>query len=184
MKSNIKKTLALVFTLIILCLTLLSACSESKESNVLGDAGKSAKEVAGSGQVNVRLYKYEVGVTDKPAQTELFVFGKDKLESDTLNVLNEVFSSDELSLLNATIDWDNKCITADLPPKVATLLETNKRLADTLTHEFVVTLQNIPGIEKVVLTVQGKKDSVGKYHDFKGTFVKTGEITFKKDIEK
>ncbi len=182
MKINKTKALALLFIVITVCLTLFSACSESKDDTI-AESG-SAKAMAGSSQVNIRLYKYDVGVTDKPAQTELLVFEKDKLEKDTLNVLNEVFSSDELSLLNATIDKENKCITVDLPQKVATLLEENKKVADALTYEFVVTLQNIPGIEKVVLTVQGKKDSVGKYYDFKGTFVKTGEITFKKDTGK
>ncbi len=182
MKINKTKALALLFIVITVCLTLFSACSESKDDTIVENG--SAKSMAGSSQVNVRLYKYDVGVTDKPAQTELLVFEKDKLEKDTLNVLNEVFSSDELSLLNATIDKENKCITVDLPQKVATLLEENKKVADALTYEFVVTLQNIPGIEKVVLTVQGKKDSVGKYYDFKGTFVKTGEITFKKDTGK
>lgn len=173
MTINKKKALALLFILITVSLTLFTACSDSKD-----DANAVSK------QVNVRLYKYDVGVTDKPAQTELLVFDKEKLENDTLNVLNEVFASDELYLLSAAIDKDNKCITADLPQKVASLLETNKRLADALTYEFVVTLQNVPDIEKVVLTVQGKKDSVGKYYNFKGTFVKTGEITFKKDTEK
>ncbi len=182
MKINKTKALALLFIVITVCLTLFSACSESKDDTIVENGG--VKAMAGSSQVNVRLYKYDVGVTDKPAQTELLVFEKDKLEKDTLNVLNEVFSSDELSLLNATIDKENKCITVDLPQKVATLLEESKKVADALTYEFVVTLQNIPGIEKVVLTVQGKKDSVGKYYDFKGTFVKTGEITFKKDTGK
>ncbi len=183
MKINKTKALALLFIVLTVCLTLFSACSESKEDTLVEDGSKSAKAMGGSSQVNIRLYKYDVGVTDKPAQTELLVFEKDKLEKDTVNVLNEVFSSDELSLLNATIDKENKCITVDLPQKVATLLEENKRVAEALTYEFVVTLQNIPGIEKVVLTLEGKKDSVGKYHDFKGTFVKTGEITFKKDTE-
>ncbi|AEY66814.1 GerMN domain-containing protein [Clostridium sp. BNL1100] len=184
MKINKKRALALLFIVITVCLTLFSACSESKDDSIVEDGSKSAKAIAGSSQVNVRLYKYDVGVTDKPAQTELLVFAKEELENNTLNVLNEVFSSDELSLLNATIDKENKCITVDLPQKVATLLETNKRVADALTYEFVVTLQNIPGIEKVVLTIEGKKDSIGKYHDFKGTFVKIGEITFKKDTGK
>ncbi len=182
MEINGKKGLALIFIVITVCLTLFSACTKSKDDSIVDDGSKSA--IASSSQINIRLYKYDVGVTDKPAQTELLVFEKDKLEKDTVNVLNEVFSSDELSLLDATIDKENKCITVDLPQKVATLLEENKKVADALTYEFVVTLQNIPEIEKVVLKVVGKKDSVGKYYDFKGTFVKTGEITFKKDTDK
>ncbi len=183
MKTNKIKALALLLILITVCLTLFSACSESRDDSIV-DGGKSAKTIADSEQINIRLYKFDVGDTNKPAQTELFVFDKEKLENDTLNVLNEVFSSDEIYLRNAVMDKEKKCITADLPQKVATFLGTNKRVADALTYELVVTLQNIPGIEKVVLTVEGKKDSVGIYYDFKGTFVKTGEITFKKDTAK
>lgn len=148
MKINSKKTLTILLTVVTFCIFLLSACSESQDASSLNDGNKVVKEMAGSEQINIRLYKYDVGVTDEPAETELLVFEKDRLEKDTLNVLNEVFSSDELSLLNATIDKENKCITADLPEKVATLLESSKQVADALTYEFVVTLQNIPDIER------------------------------------
>ncbi|HEX2926339.1 MAG TPA: spore gernimation protein [Ruminiclostridium sp.] len=183
MKHNIKKTLILFLVFISASLAILSGCKKSSD-NLLASENSYVKAAASATQINVRLYKYEIGDVSKPAETVLFLFDKTKFETDTLNFLNEILAEDELSLTDAKLDKKNKCITADVSPKIAGLLNSGKETADAITNELVVTLQNMPGIEKVVLTVGGKKDSTGTNYNFKGTFVKTGEITFKRDETK
>lgn len=182
MKTVSKKTLICFFVIMTACLTILSGCSGSKkDDNLLAADDSITQAMATSSQINVRLYKYDIGVTDKPVETALFAFNKDSYESDTLNLLNEIFAEDELSFSDAKLDLKNKCITADITQNVVSILNSGKESADAVTSEIVVTLLNMPGIEKAVITIDGKKDCSGPYYNFKGTFVKTGDITFKRD---
>jgi hypothetical protein len=181
MNINYKKTCLVVLVLVAVCASVLSGCNKSGSDNMLGSDKSQVEAMATSSQLNVRLYKYDVGVNDKPAETELFLFDHKKFESDTLNFLNEIFGEDGLSFSSATVDMKEKCITADISQEVASLLDGGEDVAAALTSEIVVTLLNMPGIEKVVLTIDGKRDCSGPNYNFKGTFIKTGEITFKQD---
>lgn len=181
MINKYKKTYLIELVLVIVCLTVLSGCSQSDSENILAADKSQVQAMSTSSQLNVRLYKYDVGVNDKPAETELFLYDKNKFETDTLNFINEIFNEDGLSFKSVSIDKKEKCITADISQEVADLLNGGKDVAAALTSEIVVTLLNMPGIEKVAITIEGKKDCSGPNYNFKGTFVKTGEITFKQD---
>lgn len=120
--------------------------------------------------IDLKLYIYDADNYDNYKEVRTVAVEKTLYESDVTSAVNQLLSGTELSINKATVD--GSLITVDLSRDIALKFNRGSAGGITLTNTLAMTMVNLPGIEKLEITVDGVPGYVGDHFNFNGTFSK------------
>jgi len=133
---------------------------------------------AGKETIDLKLYYYDADNYDSPKEIRTVTVDKKLFQDDIAAAINKVLSSTSLKLNKAVVNGNE--ITVDLPKEVGLKFNAGSASGITYTNILTNTILNLPGIEKMKVTVDGQGNYFGDHFSFNGIFSKTkdGKVTF------
>lgn len=123
--------------------------------------------------IDLKLYYYDADNYDSPKEIRTIAVDKKLYQEDITAAINKVFADTPLKLNKAVVD--GKEITVDLPKDVGLKFNSGSAGGITYTNILAMTVLNLPGIEKMQVTVDGIPNYTGDHFDFNGIFSKTDD---------
>lgn len=129
-------------------------------------------DVMESGNIVIMFYDFGADDYENPVNLKEFSISINKYKNNKAEVLNDIFSQIGITINNITSKENGKYIVVDITKDTVNNFERGSTAGIILTNEFIMTLLNLPDVEKVEVTVDGKSGSEGNHYSFNGIFVK------------
>lgn len=159
--------------------TTISTNTPSDKSGA-GQASDSTGEAVQSGvnsgdqekdTLDLKLYVFDADDYDKPKEIRTVTVDKKLYQDDIAAAINKVLEPTGIKLNKAAVS--DSTITVDLPKEVALKFNIGSAGGIVNTNILAMTILNLPGIEKLEVTVDGTAGVESDHFSFNGTFVKT-----------
>lgn len=152
-----------------------SAGAVTTQASVSTAAASSKQSASGSTTVietmDLKLYFYDADNYDKPKEIRTVTIDKKLYQDDITAAINKVFIGTDLKINKAAINGDTAVI--DLPKEVSAKFNEGSAGGITRTNILAMTILNLPGIQKMQVTVDGTAGVAEDHYNFDGTFIKT-----------
>lgn len=153
-----------------------SASTAAVQSNVSSSTPSSAVTSTSSTteeSLELKLYLFDAMDYESPKEIRSITASKKLFEENPTAVINQLFETTGLNINKAVINGNQ--ITVDLPKDIAAKFNMGSAGGITLTNTLAMTLVNLPGIEKLDVTVDGVTGVIGDHFSFNGVFAKGQE---------
>ncbi len=190
-KQKLKALAVILFALIVILVGLLiystkiynrgddkpASDTTVPATDTASEASPSAVQASESSPVQkeetteLKLYYYDAEDYENPKEIVNIKVDKKLYEQDIAAAINKVLEKSELRINKATVNGD--FITVDLPKEVAAKFNMGSAGGITNTNTLVMTVLNLPGINKLQITVDGIPNIEGDHFNFNGTHTKS-----------
>ncbi|WP_105615001.1 DUF4309 domain-containing protein [Vallitalea okinawensis] len=145
----------------------------NEKTNLLDYMKEKRSVESGGVNTDVVLSFYEFGADDydNPEDIKVITISEEEYNNNLVKVLNLIFSESGISLNNLTINEDEKLVIADLTEAASINFDNGSCGGITRTNVLVMTLLNLPGVEKLKVTVEGVENVYGNHFSFEGIFM-------------
>ncbi|MDF2985060.1 MAG: hypothetical protein K0R50_570 [Eubacterium sp.] len=140
----------------------------ASSTNAVQPGQSSTSEEAGT--IDLKLYKYDAEDYDKPKEIVTVPVDKKLYEDDITAAINKLLETTGLSIKKAVVSGE--LLTVDLSKEIEAKFNMGSAGGITNTNILAATLVNLPGINKLEVTVDGVAGVEGDHFSFNGTFVK------------
>jgi len=123
--------------------------------------------------IQLKLYLYDADDYNNPKEIVNIIVDKNLYEEDIGSAINKVLERTDLRINKAEVNGD--LITVDLPEEVAKKFNMGSASGITNTNILVMTVLDLPNINKLQITVDGVPNVEGDHFSFNGTFTKSAE---------
>ncbi len=144
-----------------------SAADTSASASPSGAAGSDQQKET----IDLKLYIYDAEDYDNPKEISTQTIDKKLYEENLTEALSQLLAVTDLRINKAVIN--GSLITVDLPKDMALKFNSGSASGITYTNILAMTTLNLPGIEKLKITVEGEENIESDHFSFNGTFVKS-----------
>ncbi len=118
--------------------------------------------------VDLNLYFFDADNYDSPKEVHTVTVDKKLYQDDITAAINQVLSSTNLKISKSTVNGNS--ITVDLSKEMELKFNGGSTAGITYTNILAATITNLPNIEKMEVTVDGKSGVVADHFNFNGIF--------------
>lgn len=121
--------------------------------------------------IDLKLYNYDAEDYENPKEIVNVSVEKQLYQKDITAAVNKVLETTGLSINKAELKDD--LITVDLTKDIAAKFNKGSAGGITYTNILAMTILNLPGVNKLKVTIEGVPDMESDHFSFNGTFIKT-----------
>lgn len=145
--------------------------NSSQNTDSSKDSGVASGYTADTETIDLKLYYYDANDYDNPKEIRTVQINKKQFQEDLTSAINTLLSSTGLTVNSAVLNEKNMKI--DIPKDTAKKFNSGSAGGITNTNILAMTVLNLPGIEKLQVTVDGELGVESDHFSFNGTFVKS-----------